>query len=205
MCVPSLWAAATKRCTLLPPPLPPGMHLQASALAREASTLPTAGTPPAAASAAATTHARSGTLAPLLALASSADARVLLRAAAAGSLFAGGSAPASGASGGGRGGASSAVSAAAAGASRASGLFTSLRGFPGNQGELDGARHALCAALGRLSDALTQVAKRLVALKVCACHDECGWLMPLPHHQPLPPTCVFLVLVPSSCQLSLFM
>lgn len=50
--------------------------------------------------------------------------------------------------------------------SRAAGLFTCLRSYPTNAGEVEGAKRVLTGQLGRVSDAAHQVAKRLAALKV---------------------------------------
>jgi hypothetical protein len=58
------------------------------------------------------------------------------------------------------------VSAAATAMSPATGLFTCLRSYPNNAGEADGARRILTALLGRVAEAMHQVAKRLAALKV---------------------------------------
>jgi hypothetical protein len=60
------------------------------------------------------------------------------------------------------------VSAAAAAMSPATGLFTCLRSYPSNAGEADGARRILTALLGRVGEAVHQVAKRLAGLKVRA-------------------------------------
>jgi hypothetical protein len=50
--------------------------------------------------------------------------------------------------------------------SPATGLFTCLRSYPNNAGEADGARRILTALLGRVGEAMHQVAKRLAGLKV---------------------------------------
>jgi hypothetical protein len=54
--------------------------------------------------------------------------------------------------------------------SPATGLFTCLRSYPSNAGEADGARRILTALLGRVGEAVHQVAKRLAGLKVSTVH-----------------------------------
>jgi hypothetical protein len=54
--------------------------------------------------------------------------------------------------------------------SPATGLFTCLRSYPSNAGEADGARRILAALLGRVGEAVHQVAKRLAGLKVRPCY-----------------------------------
>lgn len=50
--------------------------------------------------------------------------------------------------------------------SKATEVFTSLRGYPTNQGEVSGAKKLLEGCLGRLQGATEQVAKRLLKAKV---------------------------------------
>jgi hypothetical protein len=74
------------------------------------------------------------------------------------------------------------VSAAAAAMSPATGLFICLRSYPSNAGEAEGARRILAALLGRVSEAMHQVAKRLAGLKVgiwgkCMALFECFFVL----------------------------
>eukprot|EP00879_Flechtneria_rotunda_P009788 GHRR01010238.1.p1 GENE.GHRR01010238.1~~GHRR01010238.1.p1 ORF type:complete len:402 (+),score=186.96 GHRR01010238.1:50-1207(+) len=57
------------------------------------------------------------------------------------------------------------ISAVAAGMSPAVVLFTSLRSYPTNAGEIEGAKRVLEGVLGAVADAVHQVAKRLASLK----------------------------------------
>lgn len=50
--------------------------------------------------------------------------------------------------------------------SPAAALFTQLRSYPRNAGEIEGAKRVLWGVLGRVADAVHQVLKRLAALKV---------------------------------------
>lgn len=50
--------------------------------------------------------------------------------------------------------------------SPATGLFTCLRSYPNNMGEIDGAKRLLQGIMERVAEAMHQVAKRLAALKV---------------------------------------
>uniref|UniRef100_A0A383W2B8 Uncharacterized protein n=1 Tax=Tetradesmus obliquus TaxID=3088 RepID=A0A383W2B8_TETOB len=133
-------------------------------LCQELLTLPQGPLPPAAASAAAQAHAKRSVLAPLLCMAAAVDPLAVLRAGSGFFESLGGG------SGGGGGGyapsGAAKVSAAAAGMSPATGLFTCLRSYPSNAGEADGARRILTALLGRVGEAMHQVAKRLAGLKV---------------------------------------
>jgi hypothetical protein len=110
--------------------------------------------------------ATTGLFAPLLSISSAVDAFTLLRIPPA-ALFASlsGSDAARGSSGSSGSSSVSAVAAKAMGPAAA--LFTCLRSYPRNVGEAEGARRLLTGLLGRVQEAVHQVAKRLAALKVC--------------------------------------
>lgn len=135
---------------LLQLPGPSAPASVAAAAARQLATLPAGG------------GGASGILTPLLSVSSAVDAGALLRVPPA-TLFSAFAGAAGGDSGGGSGGG---VSSSAAGMSPAACLFTCLRSYPRNAGEVDGAKRLLEALLCRVADAAAQVAKRLAGLKV---------------------------------------
>jgi hypothetical protein len=69
-------------------------------------------------------------------------------------------------SGGSSSSSGSVVTPAAAEMSPATALFTQLRSYPRNAGEVEGAKRVLQGVLGRIADAVHQVLKRLAAMKV---------------------------------------
>jgi len=103
-------------------------------------------------------------IAPLLCISSAADAAAITSAVSHGSFFS--SSSSSGSSGGGGAGSSGVVTAAGAAMSPATALFTQLRSYPRNAGEVEGAKRVLQGVLGRVADAVHQVMKRLAGFKV---------------------------------------